>query len=109
MMTKALALIVPLFLVGCACKPQIVVEREIAYVPVSSCVEPPKQESIELPISKITKDTPNSELVKLYAATIELLKGEIKAKDLIIEGYRKPKDAKPESQAQPTEVKKEKD
>lgn len=85
-------LAITLALGGCCPKQLVVVDRDEALVAVSSCKAPPDQQAYVLPISTVTADTKNSDLVKKYAATIEMLKGEIKARDLILDGYRKTKD-----------------
>ena len=45
----------------------------------------------ELPIKNLTNESKKhpDEVVKAYAATIELLKGEVKARDLALKPYRK--------------------
>jgi hypothetical protein len=81
-------------LVLSACATPIAPTKPPTKVEIPVVVEVPEPPEFTLPILPIanlteaSKSQPN-EVVKAYAATVELLKGEVKARDLALQPYRK--------------------
>lgn len=70
------------------CLPEYLVKRDSILIPVSSCAEPPVFIPFTLPISDVSTNTSDADVVRKFAASIEILKGEIMYRDLIIDSYR---------------------
>lgn len=75
---------------GCQCTPtapEIQYQKVEVAVPVQA-PEPPVIINPTLEISKITDSTPDDEIVKLYEASIEQLKGHVLQLQKVLDGYR---------------------
>lgn len=72
-------------LTGCAVK-----EPAVVRVPykVVECPRPPETPLPDLPIARVTPETPPDEVAKAYAETVEVLKGEVLMREAILNGYR---------------------
>jgi len=84
-LTAAMAVVLALSMFGCA-RPVVVQEVRVP-IPVP-CPEPPAVVRPTLPIFKIPKDAPPSEVVRAYAVSFQLLIGYAESLETILDGYR---------------------
>jgi hypothetical protein len=57
-------------------------------VPTPVYCNPPEIQRPELPIAHLTLASPPADTIRLYAATVEVLKGAVMQRDTIIDGCR---------------------
>jgi hypothetical protein len=93
--TKRRAALSVLALCGaCSVAPPIPAPRPvIVNVPVAQPVycDAPELERPTLPVATLGPDSPPTDTVRMYAATVEVLKGAVTERDRIIDGCRRPR------------------
>lgn len=80
---SASAVIFSIFISGCASikepVPNIVIDRDVAYVPYPSCPAPNKIEPSTLPIASLNKNSNAKEIATAYVNSIAILKADLEA------------------------------
>jgi hypothetical protein len=79
---------------ACSVAPPIRAPRPVMVnIPVALPVycDAPELEKPTLPVATLEPDSPPTDTVRIYAATVEVLKGAVTERDRIIDGCRRPR------------------
>ena len=92
MVRKFLMLLASVAMLGCGAQPQPVLTPIEAGVPIPTPVycQVGKLAKPELPISSLRADSAPADTIRAYAATVALLKGAVRQRELLLEGCAAP-------------------